>query len=97
MRNTYKYTQLYSGGTPEFIEGDVFRTVIPLTPVAVEKVGPQEKTQVETQVTIEDKILAFCYKEPHSKAEIVEYCGYKNTKSFTKNICVLYLKKANCK
>ena len=93
MRNTYKYTQLYSGGTPEFIEGDVFRTIIPLTPVAVEKVGPQEKTQVETQVrtqvetqvTIEDKILAFCYEEPHSKTEIAEYCGYKNTKSFTKN------------
>ena len=93
MRNTYKYTQLYSGGIPEFIEGDVFRTIIPLTPVAVEKVGPQEKTQaetqvrtqVETQVTIEDKILSFCYKEPHSKAEIAEYCGYKNTKSFTKN------------
>ena len=40
MRNTYKYTQLYSGGTPEFIEGDVFRTIIPLTTVAVEKVGP---------------------------------------------------------
>ena len=37
MRNTYKYTKLYSGGTPEFIEGDVFRTVIPLTPIAVEK------------------------------------------------------------
>ena len=46
MRNTYKYTKLYSGGTPEFIEGDVFRTVIPLTPVAVEKVGPQDGTQV---------------------------------------------------
>ena len=30
----------YSGGTPEFIEGDVFRTVIPLTPIAAEKVGP---------------------------------------------------------
>ena len=90
MRNTYKYTRLYSGGTPEFIEGDVFRTVVPLTSVAVEKVGPQEKTQVttqvatqvRTQVTIADKILSFC-KEPHSKAEIAEHCGYKNTKNFT--------------
>ncbi len=70
MRNTYKYTQLYSGGTPEFIESDVFRTVIPLTPVAVEKVGPQEKTQVktqvrtqvETQVTIENKIRWLCIR-----------------------------------
>ena len=76
MRNTYKYTQLYSGGTPEFIEGDVFRTVIPLTPVAVEKVGPREKTH--------DAILAFCV-EPRSKAEIAEHCGYKNTKISLRN------------
>lgn len=82
MRNTYKYTQLYSGGTPEFIEDDIFRTIIPLAPVAVDKVGPQEKTQVTTQVTITDKILAFCH-EPHSKVEIAEHCGYKNTKNFT--------------
>ena len=42
MRNTYKYKKLYSGGTPEFIEGDVFRAVVPLAPIAVEKVGPQD-------------------------------------------------------
>ena len=47
MRNTYKYTKLYSGGTPEFIEGDVFRTVVPLAPIAVEKVGPQDETSSE--------------------------------------------------
>ena len=56
----------------------MFRTVIPLTPVAVEKVGPQEKTHDATH----DKILAFCI-EPHSKLEIAEHCGYKNTKNFT--------------
>ena len=87
MRNTYKYTKLYSGGTPEFIEGDVFRTVVPLAPIAVEKVGPQDetqvRTQVRTQVTLTDQILAFC-AEPRSKAEIAEHCGYKNTKGFTK-------------
>ena len=82
MRNTYKYTKLYSGGTPEFIEGDIFRTVIPLSPIAVEKIGPQEKPQVKTQVTLTDKILAFCM-EPHSKVEIAEHCGYKSVKSFT--------------
>ena len=91
MRNTYKYTKLYSGGTPEFIEGDVVRTVVPLAPMAVEKVGPQDETQVRTQVgtqvgtqvTLTDQILAFC-AEPRSKAEIAEHCGYKNTKGFTK-------------
>ena len=81
MRNTYKYTKLYSGGTPEFIEGDIFRTVIPLSPIAVEKIGPQEKPQVKTQVTLTDKILASCM-EPHSKVEIAEHCGYKSVKSF---------------
>ena len=39
MRNTYKYTKLYSGGTPEFIEGNVFKTMIPLTAVSVGKLG----------------------------------------------------------
>lgn len=77
-RGTGFYTQLYSGGMPEFIEDDVFRTIVPLTAVAVEKIGPCEKTQV----TIYDEILAFCL-EPHSKAEIAKHCGYKNTKSFT--------------
>ena len=86
MRNTYKYTKLYSGGTPEFIEGDVFRTVIPLTPIAVEKVGPpngtQVRAQVKTQVETQVAILAFC-KKPRSKAEIMEHCGYKNAKNFS--------------
>ena len=43
----------------------------------------QVKTQVKTQVTISNEILAFC-SIPHSKAEIAEHCGYKNTKNFTK-------------
>ena len=40
MRNSYKYTKLYSGEEPEFIEGDVFRIIIPLTTGAMTKVGP---------------------------------------------------------
>lgn len=79
MRNTYKYTQLYSGRTPEFIEDDIFRTIIPLAPVAVKKVGPQ----VTPQVTPQDIILAFCTK-PHSKAEIMQHCGYSDSKNFTR-------------
>lgn len=39
MRNTYKYTQLYSGQNPVFEEGDIFRTIIPLKTVATQKVG----------------------------------------------------------
>jgi len=32
VRNLYKYSKIYSGGEPELIEGDVFRTIVPLTP-----------------------------------------------------------------
>lgn len=47
MRNTYKYTKMYSGGEPEFIEGDMFRTIIPLTPVSVGIVGPESELDHE--------------------------------------------------
>ena len=61
-------------------------TIIPLTPIAVKKVGPHnaahDKTHDATHDKTHDKILAFCMT-PHSKAEIAEYCGYKNTKNFT--------------
>lgn len=39
MRNTYKYTRLYSGIDPLFEEGDIFRTIIPLKKIATQKVG----------------------------------------------------------
>ncbi len=43
----------------------------------------QEKTQ-EITLPISDIILDFC-KTPKSKAEIMEYCGYKSKKRFTAN------------
>lgn len=42
MRNTYKYTRLYSATDPIFEEGDVFRTIVPLKRIATEKVGSEE-------------------------------------------------------
>jgi ATP-dependent DNA helicase RecG len=30
VKNLYKYTKLYSGGVPELIDGDVFKTIVPL-------------------------------------------------------------------
>ncbi len=43
MRNTYKYTRLYSGTDPIFEEGDIFRTIVPLKRIATEKVGSEEE------------------------------------------------------
>ncbi|MDR1308554.1 MAG: putative DNA binding domain-containing protein [Deltaproteobacteria bacterium] len=35
VRNLYKYTKIYSGGEPELVEGDVFRTIVPLELAAI--------------------------------------------------------------
>lgn len=83
MRNTYKYTKLYSGGTPEFIEGNVFKTMIPLSAVSVGKVGSSQSNLVTDQVNrnvddiekeqdVSQHILDFCQVE-RSKKEICEY------------------------
>ena len=45
MRNTYKYTQLYSGQSPLFEEGNIFRTFIPLKRIATQKVGGKSVSQ----------------------------------------------------
>ena len=31
VRNLYEYTKIYSGGEPELVDGDVFRTIVPLS------------------------------------------------------------------
>ena len=41
-----------------------------------------DKSYDATHDATHDKILAFCI-EPHSKLEIAEHCGYKNTKNFS--------------
>ena len=80
MRNSYKYTKLYAGGAPVFIEADVFMTVIPFSEAATATVGPtieldsreQDKEQVreqdKEQVTIQD-LIQFC-SVPRSRKEM---------------------------
>ena len=95
MRNTYKYTKLYSGGEPQFIEGDLFRTIIPLKPIATAKVGPgvnsdtghQENHQVSHQGNhqepISNRIIEFC-STARSKKEIAAFLGYKDIGNLTR-------------
>ena len=64
MRNTYKYTQLYSGQNPLFEEEDIFRTIIPLKKIATQKVGGDNVAQDVAQGVVHDKIaLAEFIKE----------------------------------
>jgi len=63
IRNLYKYTKIYSGGEPELIEGDIFKTIIPFKSdskvmedlfgdlsTGSAQVGTQVSTQVGKQV-----------------------------------------------
>lgn len=106
MRNTYKFTRLYSGGVPEFIEGEIFKTVIPLNGTATMRSGPINSDQVRDQVSdqvsdqVRDqigqdiviiKILEFC-KTARSKKEISEYIGYRNLTYLTRTFLKPLLK-----
>jgi len=75
FRNIYKYNKIYSGAAPEFIEGNVFQTIIPLTTQA-EEVSKEDRI---------DKLLKFC-EEPKSRDEIQDYIGIKNREYFRKKI-----------
>lgn len=99
MRNTYKYTRLYSGAEPQFVEGDIFRTIIPLGKAATATVGPTSvsdggiTTEVSTEVTTEVKLdsmklrglLDFCVV-PRTRKEMQDFCGIKTEKYFREKI-----------
>lgn len=78
------YIKLYSGGELEFIEGDVFRTIVPLNDVSVGIVGPKQGTNQDTvQEKITASILEFCVV-PRSRKEIQEFVGLSNRGHFNK-------------
>ena len=89
MRNSYKYTKMYSGGEPVFTEADIFTTVIPLSEAATATVGPTEdfapreqvKEQVKEQVTIQD-LIQFC-SIPRSRKEMQEFMGLAGRRNFS--------------
>lgn len=86
MRNTYKYTQLYSRAEPKFIEGDLFTIIISLRPVMTDKVGPTPEVTPEVtspEDSMINKILLYC-STPKSRKEIMDHCGYSDYKNFTK-------------
>lgn len=95
MRNTYKFTKLYSGGIPQFIEGDIFKTIIPLNNAATMRLGPISSDQVSDQVGQNDvvnKILEYC-KVARTKKEIAEHIGYKNLTYMTRKFLKPLLEK----
>ena len=80
VRNLFKYCRHYSGGkTPELIEEDIFRCIVPLTPQAT----PQDERA--------QRILEFC-QPPRTREEIQAFIKIKDREYFRKNFLQPLLK-----
>ena len=76
MRNTYKYTQLYSKEQPLFEEGNTFKTIIPLKKIATQKVGVESDTHGDTHGDTQEKIIRMIETNPKvSTADIAKELG----------------------
>lgn len=86
MRNNYKFTKLYSGGILQFVEDDIFKTVIPLNETATMKSGSKTSDKVSDLVrsdAVAERILEFC-KTARTKKEISEHIEYNNLTYMTR-------------
>lgn len=84
LRNLFKYSKFYSGGDPKFIEGDVFRIIVPLSHQYVEETAKSttQTTQSTTQTTtltenpFVQSVLKLIEQEPFlSQAKMAEKLG----------------------
>ena len=78
VRNIYKYNKIYSGVEPTFIEGDIFKTIIPLT----SQVTMQANMQADEEVK---DLLEFCVI-PRTRSEMQEFMDLVNRDYFRKNV-----------
>jgi ATP-dependent DNA helicase RecG len=86
VRNIYKYNRIYSGANPEFIEGDVFKTIIPLTTPASTPATTPASTPAEVDSDERTReILEYC-KKPRSRQEIQDFIGIKSARDFRKRV-----------
>jgi ATP-dependent DNA helicase RecG len=94
VRNLYTYTKIYSGGEPELIEGDIFKTIIPLTAELTGKADlhgdlrtptTQDGMQVDTQDERIMSLANFC-SIPRARGEMQQHYGVATREYFRKTI-----------
>lgn len=86
VKNVNHYLKIYSGGSPEFIEGDVFKQVIPIAEKGYKiQDRVQDRIQDNKQGTVYIKVIEFC-SEAKSTSEIMDFLGLKSRPSFKKRI-----------
>lgn len=76
VRNTTKYTKIYSGATPLFIEGDIFQTIIPLTS------SGEASGQVSGEASGEAKetILGYLATLTSQQVRVIKFCQIPRTR-----------------
>lgn len=74
VRNITKYNKIYSGSEPTFIEGDIFKTIIPLVAKTTEQVTEQIK-----------RLLEFC-NVPRTRSEMQEFLNLHHREHFRTKI-----------
>jgi len=83
IRNLYKYTKIYSGGEPELIEGDVFKTIVPLKTNANGTGNSHANLDgnldgTTNQVTVQDSTQD---NSQHPRADmLIEFCSTPRTR-----------------
>ena len=94
VRKLFRYCRYYSGGrSPQLIEADIFKCIVPLTPQATMQAPPQAIPQVTPKATMQatmqapmqatmqaeriEKIIKFC-ESPRSREEIQKHLKLKN-------------------
>jgi len=94
IRNLYKYTKIYSEGEPELIEGDIFRTIIPIRPElkytedlpnGTAQVSRQVRKYASTQDERLSLLLDYC-SVPRSRDEMQQLFGISTREYFRKKI-----------
>lgn len=77
MRNTNKYTKLYSGGVPKFTEDNIFEIEIPINNVAELRVGPTlgetilENSKVNNETSFETSLKQVLKPKDYQKVEAI--------------------------
>ena len=108
MRNSYKYTMMYSGLEPEFREGDIFKIIIPLSVGSMTKVGPEalftaselvRKSSEQVEEALAVKLnsamiqkLLAYCTEARRASEMQQICQMRSREYFRKSVLVPLLK-----
>ena len=89
MRNIFKYSKYYSGEEPEFIEGDVFRLIVPLNEDysydnvknGDKKMAIKNGDKKISKKTIQNYKKIFEFMEEGKEYTIQDFCNLLNLKS----------------